>query len=493
MAKRTQLQRRPEYTSGLDHLPIEMLARIFEYRLHDTPDDTAHLSLVSHRWNDIVATTPALWTNIVVHMDPTDPSWVPKAVAKLNLHAKRSGALMVWIELSCDIHPMGSGCEPIYGSLCQFNGRIRSLILTLPPSYIAAHTDEAVPEGATILDVSNLRHLSVDALFDPDSVSEYQVSMFAVAPSLRSIALAHASLDQFAFPWVQLEQLEASGYDLHDCIHMLAQAPRLVRASFALTTTMDRAEVPSAVSGRIVHPRLEEVKILESRGFEPHALEYFSFPALRTLTVGTSDYDDQEMDVDEAEREDVLQPDVFSSFLRLSGDNLERLVILDAGRSDRATDVFFGLRVAELEVRRASYGFVRSFFGGMAHDAFLPRLKRIELHCLEQMETNAEEEDECDDDDDDDEGDDALDCDESTVLLAMRTGFAAIVKRNSEAGTRPGAPAAIRELTILSDGSKYELYYKYSAETLEQLQLPRLLQLGVSVSVGSEDRRFYVV
>ncbi|KIM75632.1 hypothetical protein PILCRDRAFT_668588 [Piloderma croceum F 1598] len=197
--------------SPVRFLPPELLGEIFRYCLPQDYDESgAHkaVMLPSHvckRWRDVALSTPALWTNMVLHV--TDKT-LESQTALVTDWVSRSGNLPLSFTLRGRENVL-----PIMAVLFQHCARWQHINLSVPL------------ETLQCLEAANgrlqrLETLGIDGCNSPSWVEQILES----APRLRKVSVSRKFLwNGLNDSWAQLTELDAScaSYSVGDCLTLL--------------------------------------------------------------------------------------------------------------------------------------------------------------------------------------------------------------------------------------------------------------------------------
>ncbi|KAF7332497.1 RRM domain-containing protein [Mycena kentingensis (nom. inval.)] len=368
----------------VNDLPLELLASILEHHKDVEPAKNLPLMLVCHRWRNCVETTPALWTEVSVHLRLSvylnATKQIAAAVTKLDGYREHAGQVAMSVSVSAvEAYPnvIPADFRPLYDALGRFKGRIRSLTLGLHPIRLAA-LNELHTAHAT-LDLSNLQDLEIAATgegrLDPP------LAMFSTLPSLRSLCLQEMPL---AFvlpplvPWSQLTELTLSGYPSVDCMAPVSLAPNLTRLRVEAQPIEDDDDAPDRPENPVVLERLEDLEMYEAAGMQPRITDCFKFPNLRTVIVDATSYYREsdcrppDPEADESDL-DIIHPWDVQSLLSGKESKVHTVVLRTLWYSPWPAGVFHNIAsVTELDVGPARRTFVQEFFRVFARYAFFP-------------------------------------------------------------------------------------------------------------------------
>ncbi|KAF7294264.1 F-box domain-containing protein [Mycena chlorophos] len=376
------LELRLEETSTfpVDTLPAELLAEIF---LHVLPTkmtiDDLHLGLrwgpvplilsqICRRWREVALGVPRLWVDVALcivdncgQRNHNALSRAAVSAQRLELHATRAGGRLLRLALGCSKPHLWSDGEPnvdvipFMEILRRYSTQVEEISLEL-----GRREMEQLRQAAFELNFLNLRSVSLS--LDTSWLGDGRFGMFSDAPALRAVDLGAVNPQCLDLPWEQVTELVAESCTPDVCCTALRRASNLRRAEFSMIPIARNPE-----PRRIVHPVLSELFIRECREYEAHILNYFELPALQSLTLLTTESDDNFFAS-------------FSDFLDQSGSQLRTLVL---GRPWMGVSMspLRGLDLTRLEIREVPHDFAMELFGSLKHldNAFLPNLDELEI------------------------------------------------------------------------------------------------------------------
>ncbi|KAF7332506.1 F-box domain-containing protein [Mycena kentingensis (nom. inval.)] len=426
-----RLQRQLKETAAFDvlSLPPEVTAQIFllclpkalspiESMLSYNPErPTAPLLFmqICTTWRNIALDTPKLWQSVAICINPEKDAkelletWVARATPyPVNL--------VLWAMSHSGDPP---DCDAFLESLQQHSSRIGGLTLEFGPPEVALF-------NATTFDWSALR--TIDLAIEHHGRQDSTFVCLRDTPSLRSFMLHTSSPSLFDIGWSALTELKTD-LSIENCLEALRLATTLTHAELEFTIRSDRPDIDDV--DRVTHPNLQHLKLVEceidedeDEDEQTHALEFFIFPALRTLEI-----DDPSN----------LPQDILASFLeRSSHPPLERLT-METPLSGWVNPIepFIGLKITSLELEKPTRIFLSTFFTALATNiAFLPELTTLSVVCRE------------------------LDLFQglNEIMLAAGRGIYKRYRRNESDTSPRGRPCAINSFRLVGDGTREEIF-----------------------------------
>ncbi|KAF7332500.1 hypothetical protein MKEN_00132100 [Mycena kentingensis (nom. inval.)] len=514
----------------MDRLSPEILSRVFFHATIPSPaalfepgsriasqapptELEAVLSRVNHRWRQAALDCPQLWAYFTLFIDGPETNdsqpRIATAVQKLDsAYAARSQLwlLRLWIrsnsvDLLCDSY---IDFAPLFDALRTHSRRIESLDVRLGPALM-----ELLTTTAPKMSFPKLWHLAFDVVDSDRRNTDIPRVMFE-SRELRSLSLVHFPPPEGS-PWEHLVHFSADGIEPDMFLEVLRRAPNLIHAQVSLypkraSLGFDAAEESNSEDeyeeesqeasngGRLKHSKLEHLEIRtayndsyddwdEVQGPAPHALTFFSCPALRSFTLGDSEYGPTELGQDpEGTVVELHCPFAVQEFLKHSGKRLQTFSFLHTWWLSAPQPVFRQLEIVELILGYVQAPFNRALAALLRADSSLPQLRRLEVRCHENEEGVSYNHPDVPYDANDNADDNA-----GLLVLhrAMKYLAPVILRRNSRS-RRPGGTSALQEFTVLSNARDAEAY-GYEEKTLGALGMRKLQRSGVVVRVGSVD------
>ena len=264
------------HLSPVRFLPPELLGEIFRYCLPQDYDESgAHkaVMLPSHvckRWRDVALSTPALWTNIFLHV--TDEETLESRTALVTNWVSRSGNLPLSFTLRGRENVL-----PIMAVLFQHCARWQHINLSVPL------------ETMQCLEAANGRLQRLETLgIDWCDSSSWVEQILESAPRLRKVSVNRKFLWNSGLngSWAQLVELDAScaSYSVGDCLTLLQAVGSLQTLKVNVNSEV--------VEG---HPRLvfsHPLVSLDVCGTEARWMlfDHITLPNIRDLSVDEIEY-----------------------------------------------------------------------------------------------------------------------------------------------------------------------------------------------------------
>ncbi|KAJ6561570.1 hypothetical protein DFH09DRAFT_1364498 [Mycena vulgaris] len=286
--------------SPIGHLPIELLAEIFDLHVpgesfsQDSPlDDTPaiveaalRVSQVCRHWRQTAHSTPRLWVDgfrLAIDQEPTELDF-----AQTSAWLERSQPLPI------TVYVFRGSNDPLTGSLKRT--RIFKALLSAAGRW--KHLVWDIPFLSPLLDIVSGTLVALETFAIEDirvQPAERILDIFMTAPRLRGVSIKggrHPGLpfSSFLMPWNQLTtlKLQSTG-SLNECRQIMLQCTNLVTVTLYSLCGWDFSE-GSPSSPIVVLPFLEDIQIsftLEEEGFS--RIEPFfaplALPALKTLKI----------------------------------------------------------------------------------------------------------------------------------------------------------------------------------------------------------------
>ncbi|KAF8966612.1 hypothetical protein BDZ97DRAFT_621343 [Flammula alnicola] len=275
------------YSPFVRLLPPEIVSVIFAFYLPQFPvgDDIPStketyapllLGAVCSSWRDIAWGTPALWTNLSLHL--TSMLKVSVQIPLIEQWLSRSGHLPLSIHLSslADMSWVGATFEGILGTINKHSTRWCNLDIRLPsPCY------KYLPVGD---DANSFPLLQSITLKPPGGQSdrEHRVNIFST-PQLRRLTLSCLYLRSIVFQWEVVTTLDLESFYVDETLGMLQETTAVVHLTLRrILGGDDRHTLPDTC---ILLPSLEEVVVINDKGTELHGFfNKISTPKLHTLS-----------------------------------------------------------------------------------------------------------------------------------------------------------------------------------------------------------------
>ncbi|KAI0367689.1 hypothetical protein BV20DRAFT_545538 [Pilatotrama ljubarskyi] len=279
----------------ISHLPPEIMSRIFELGVDESLELLPVLSLVSHRWRDIVLACPSLWTYIVLD---SDWGWrIPAFLRKVRAHLKRSQASKLFVDIDFRYVESFVDAQVIMAELEPHLSRCYSFTVSVPDwSRMRIVQEHASELGPALEDL----YLRIDA--SESEVEDPFCVLTQPCPRLTHVMLEHAPLECVGVPMPSLRQL----YLLRD--HRCHSSSRIAYPfkglmSIATASPLKWLNIRSAVFNLDsteeifkANPALSELPLLKGLSFDvvdsasiSLFLESTSLPALSLLSVNSGD------------------------------------------------------------------------------------------------------------------------------------------------------------------------------------------------------------
>ncbi|KAF7302123.1 F-box domain-containing protein [Mycena indigotica] len=393
-------------TFSIDALPPEILSEIFVQCLppkgclmkgEENPLRANSTSLVfaqvCSRWRTIAIQTPFLWTDIRIHLTSRQrtrgddgelqTSTLARQAEKLHVLGQRSGSCFVNVKLAGN---GGAFCAPdaklLVTALQRCSARISVLEVFFGIEGLEAFDNLAAKFDLHFPTLHTLR-LDLDAGFGSAASSHSgRIKMFSGSQRLRAIMLDVLPSTRLDLPWSQITHFRGQCYALSQCQQLLRLACNVESAYFSLFPG-ERELVPT---DPLVHNGLKDLTICEcyAPDEEPHVLEYFEFPSLRSFSLSSENADpDKNWDSD-SEQVEILPPDCVSAFLRRSP-SLQSLTLHTFWESHEL-DPLASLGITELKITTTSFVVLTDLFGRLGTAPFfLPKLTHLEVECSERF------------------------------------------------------------------------------------------------------------
>ncbi|KAF8207829.1 hypothetical protein K438DRAFT_345506 [Mycena galopus ATCC 62051] len=339
-------------------LPNEITSEIFVHSLPRFPSyqtSTVNptrapmlLLRVCRAWRSIALSTPRLWTNLELDFD-----LLPQALFDAANMGKfiedcvtRSGACPLSLFLRASDEREEEGWQFIPNILERLSSRLQ--VLELDAAF------DCFPRHVSSFPLLRMLSLSLRGVEDEDEDEiENPIQIFISAPQLREldIRLHHPSPYLFDIHYGRLTRFNGDGLSFAECVHVLRLAPFLVSCSLQSV----RSDLNTA---SITHTNLKSFEIFNTSN---ELLRFLTFPFLDSLGIYMHNVD-----------EDLLQ--FISRLPPLRNLTVDELPFESLSKMVTLTDL--RLFTPASEYMAEFFG----FFDRTTHQAFLPRLRVLELN-----------------------------------------------------------------------------------------------------------------
>ncbi|KAF7760148.1 hypothetical protein Agabi119p4_10824 [Agaricus bisporus var. burnettii] len=255
---------------------------------HREEDHHIKLAGVSHRWRQIVLSTPQLWTTISVGV------WAPSITSHLtllDLYSRHAGNFPISIELDFRFHAIRWKLEedqrareqsitllkPIFEAVfTRIAPKIHHLTLIAPPSEILSDIDQ---------NFSLCNSLTIYTVMPPDRYQHepeppHSLAHAAELPHLQRVFMFRFGFD-FTLQWASITVLHLFSMPISAAFDALTKCPNLVE--FKNTLAYSRVSLPERIGAEpIEHESLESMSCDDTLDLYRH----FRFTSLRTLQWG---------------------------------------------------------------------------------------------------------------------------------------------------------------------------------------------------------------
>ncbi|KAJ7706909.1 hypothetical protein B0H17DRAFT_1192465 [Mycena rosella] len=259
-------------------LPPEVLAEIF---LHCLPDDefikpdiiSSPLVLcgICHHFREIVLSTPGLWSSLSFETESAPDAESIELVRSWLARARR-------VPLSLRFHNSNGDWESASAQ------SILQIIVSLFPQWRNIELDLTLSLGQIIFPLGREFPLLEKLAFITcgEHGPKFMASLYIDAPKLRQISARIYHIVSLHIPWDQITVYRMTCSNFRTCIQILPYLLNLVNGTFEV----DRYNSPTEPISVPPLLRLQSLTVVGSgRSVPMHILDYFTAPALKTLTL----------------------------------------------------------------------------------------------------------------------------------------------------------------------------------------------------------------